>query len=134
MPNDPLDLENTMWTALVKRQAIFEALIKNGEEHFLQASNTPFASSPIAEHLGPYEFNEYSQQILQGEFDINSITDNIQLRAIVKAMSHSDPTNPISSDSKLTSDRQTQTRIFFHQGEHFLDCQMSSSWSLENLN
>jgi hypothetical protein len=64
MPNDPLDLENTTWTALVECQAIFEALIKNGEEHFLQASNTPFTSGPIAEHLGPYEFNEYSQQIL----------------------------------------------------------------------
>jgi hypothetical protein len=64
MPNDPLDLENTTWTTLVECQAIFEALIKNSEEHFLQASNTPFASGPIAEHLGPYEFNEYSQQIL----------------------------------------------------------------------
>jgi hypothetical protein len=64
MPDDPLDLENTTWTALVERQAIFEALIKNGKEHFLQASNTPFTSSPITKHLGPYEFNEYSQQIL----------------------------------------------------------------------
>jgi hypothetical protein len=64
MPDDPLDLENTMWTALVECQAIFEALIKNGKKHFSQASKTPFASGPIAEHLGPYEFNEYSQQIL----------------------------------------------------------------------
>jgi hypothetical protein len=50
--------------AFVECQAIFEALIKNGKEHFSQASNTPFASGPITEHLGPYEFNEYSQQIL----------------------------------------------------------------------
>jgi hypothetical protein len=27
MPDDPLDLENTTWTALVECQAIFEALI-----------------------------------------------------------------------------------------------------------
>jgi hypothetical protein len=79
MPDDPLDLESTTWTALVEHQANFKALIKNGKEHFLQALNTPFASGPIAKHLGPYEFNEYSQQILRGEFDINSITNNIQL-------------------------------------------------------
>jgi hypothetical protein len=115
MPDDPLDLENTTWTALVKRQAIFEALIKNGEEHFSQASNTPFASSPIAEHLRPYEFNEYSQKILRGEFDIDSITNNLQLQAILKAMSHPDPTNPISSDSKLMIDKLKQGFSFIKE-------------------
>jgi hypothetical protein len=97
-----LNIENTTWTAIVERQAIFEALIKNGEEHFSQASHTPFASGPVADVLGPFEFNEVSQQILRGEFDINSITKDIQLRSIIKAMSHSDPTNPIEADSKLT--------------------------------
>jgi hypothetical protein len=32
VPDNPLDLRNTTWSALVERQAIFEALIKNGEE------------------------------------------------------------------------------------------------------
>ena len=63
-PDNPMNIENTSWTAVVKRQAIFEALIKNGEAHFSQASHTPFASGPVADLLGPFEFNEYSQQIL----------------------------------------------------------------------
>ena len=107
-PDNPMNIENTTWTAIVECQAIFEALIKNGEEHFSQASHTPFASGPVADVLGPFEFNEVSQQILRGEFDIDSISDDIQLRSIIKAMSHSDPTNPIEADSKLTIEKLKQ--------------------------
>jgi hypothetical protein len=56
-PDDPLDFENTSWTAFVEWQAIFEALIKNGEEHFSQAMNTPFATGPVADLIGPFEFS-----------------------------------------------------------------------------
>jgi hypothetical protein len=102
-PDNPLNIENTTWTAIVECQVIFEALIKNGEEHFSQAFHTPFASGPVADVLGPFELNEVSQQILRGEFDIDSITEDIQLlHSIIKAMSHSDPTNPIEADSELT--------------------------------
>jgi hypothetical protein len=58
IPDNPLDLQNITWSALLECQAIFEALIKNGEEHFNQASGTPFVSSLIAEYLGPFEFNK----------------------------------------------------------------------------
>jgi hypothetical protein len=107
-PDNPLNIENTTWTAIVECQAIFEALIKNGEEHFSQASHTPFASGPVADVLAPFEFNEVSQQILRGEFDIDSITKDIQLCSIIKAMSHSDPTNPIEADSELTIEKLKQ--------------------------
>jgi hypothetical protein len=40
-PDDPLDLENTTWTAIVARQAIFEAIIKNGKEHLRLAASKP---------------------------------------------------------------------------------------------
>jgi hypothetical protein len=69
---------------------------------FLPSIHTPFASGPVADVLGPFELNEVSQQILHGKFDIGSISDDIQLHSIIKAMSHSDPTNPIEADSKLT--------------------------------
>jgi hypothetical protein len=59
----------------------------NSEQHFSQASHTPFASGPVADRLGPFEFNKYSQQIPHGEFDIDSITDNIQLQYFIKVMS-----------------------------------------------
>jgi hypothetical protein len=103
-----LNIENTTWTAIVECQAIIEALIKNGDSHFSQASHTPFANGPVADILGPFEFNEVSQQILRGEFDIDSITKDIQLRSIIKAMSHSDPTNPIEADSELTIEKLKQ--------------------------
>ncbi len=105
MPNDPLNVENTTWTALVEQQAIFEALMKNGKEHFSQATDTPFATGPVADLIGPFDFNESSQQILRGEFNIDSISDDIQLRSIIKAMAHSNPANPIETDSELTIDK-----------------------------
>jgi hypothetical protein len=96
-----MNIENTTWIAIMECQAIFEALINNGEEHFSQACHTPFARGPEAHILGPFEFNKVSQQILRGEFDVDSISDNIQLHSIIKAMSHSDPANPIKADSDL---------------------------------
>jgi hypothetical protein len=67
-----------------------------------------FVNGPIAEFLGPFEFNEISQQILRGEFDIDLISDDIQLHAIVKAMAHSDPTNPLESDNELSIEKLGQ--------------------------
>ena len=96
MPDNLFDLDNTSCSALVKKEAIFEALISNGAQHFSQAMLTTFASSPITNLIRPFEFNKDSQQILKGEFD-----SDIELWDIVKAMAHSDPTNPIESDSEL---------------------------------
>jgi hypothetical protein len=59
----------------------------------------------VADVIGPFEFNESSQQILRGEFDIDSISDDIQLRSIIKAMAHSNQANPTETDSKLTIDK-----------------------------
>jgi hypothetical protein len=72
------------------------------QEHFSKATDTRFISGPVSEHIGPFKFNECSTQILWGEFNINSISDNIKLQAIITAMAHSNPTSPIESDSKLT--------------------------------
>jgi hypothetical protein len=41
IPDNPLDLQNTSWTAIIKKQAIFEALLQNGQEHFSQANRHP---------------------------------------------------------------------------------------------
>jgi hypothetical protein len=50
---------------------------------------------PIAKFLGPHKWNKVSEQIL------DSITNDIDIRDIVKAMSHHDPANPLTSDSRL---------------------------------
>jgi hypothetical protein len=127
--NGPQDIDNTTWKSHVEVEAIWEALITHGKEHFSQASDTPFASGPIAEHLGPHEWNEVSpsdtpfasgpiaehlgphewkevsQQILEGTFDIDSITDDLDVQDVIKAMSHHDPTNPTNSNSCLTIEK-----------------------------
>jgi hypothetical protein len=87
-PDNAANLENTTWKAHVHAEAILEALLSHGQEHFSQASNTPFATGPIAKILGPLERNNASKQILNGTFNINSITSNVDIRDIVKAMAH----------------------------------------------
>jgi hypothetical protein len=98
-PNNPQCLDDTTWKSHIEDEAIWEALFSYGKEHFSQASNTLFVSGPIAKFLGPHEWNKVSEQILTGTFDIDSITDDINVRDIVKAMSHHDPANPLTSDS-----------------------------------
>jgi hypothetical protein len=103
--NGPQDIDNTTWKSHVEAEAIWEVLITHGKEHFSQASDTPFASGPIAEHLGPHKWNKVSQQILEGTFDIDSITDDLDVRDVIKAMSHHNPTNPSNSNSRLTIEK-----------------------------
>ena len=103
-PDDPTDLDNTTWTAVLESQAIYEALLQHGKEHFSQASDTPFASGPISTKIGPFEFNESSEQILQGTFDIDSLTDCVYMRDIIKSMRHDDPCNPPELNCDLTVD------------------------------
>jgi len=113
-PADCQDSENTTWTVIVEAQAIGEALISQGREHFSQASDTPFASGPVADLIGPL-FNKFSEQILNGTFDIDSITDSIKLRDIIKAMAHPDPYNPISSNYLLTLDDRKERFSFIKE-------------------
>ena len=102
IPNNPQCLEDTTWKSHIEAEAIWEALLSNGKEHFSQASNTPFVAGPITKLLGPHEWNEVSEQILARTFDIDSITEDIDIQDIVKAMSHHNPPNPLTSDSQLT--------------------------------
>jgi hypothetical protein len=101
-PNNPQCLNDTTWKSHIKAEAIWEALLSHRKEHFSQASNTPFVSGPIAKFLGPHEWNNVSEQILAGTFDIDSITNDVDVRDIVKAMSHHDPPNALTPDSRLT--------------------------------
>jgi hypothetical protein len=54
-PNNPQCLDDTTWKSHIEAEAIWEALLSHGKEHFSQASNTPFVSRPIAIFLGPHE-------------------------------------------------------------------------------
>jgi len=63
------------------------------------------AQSPL---IGPYDFNDYSQVILNGTFDIDSITDDIELQDIVKAMRYNNPDDPPDVDCTITIEQLRQ--------------------------
>ena len=102
IPDDPTNLDNTMWTGILEAEAIWEALLEQGRMHFSQAEDTPFASGPIADKIGPFEFNKYSKQILQGTVNIESLTNSVEVIDIVKAMSYINPANPPEFNCTLT--------------------------------
>ena len=101
-PDNPTNLDNTMWTGILEAEAIWEALLEQGRMHFSQAKDTPFAFGLIANKIGPFKFNEYSKQILQGTFDIESLTNSVEVIDIVKAMRYINPANPPEFDCTLT--------------------------------
>jgi hypothetical protein len=100
-PDDPNDVNNCTWTAVVNRQAMWEVLLHQGREHFSQARDTPFATGPIANLIGPFDDNEYSEKILEGNFDIDSLVDSLETRDLVKAMAYRDTPAP-SFNCELT--------------------------------
>jgi hypothetical protein len=104
VPDDPLNPDNTTWTSIVKAEAIWEALLHHGQQHFSQADQTPFIAGPISAYIGPFEFNEYLKQILQGTFNIDSIMEDIEVRDIVKAMCYDNPDSPLKFNCSLSID------------------------------
>ena len=63
-------------------------------------------AGPIADLLGrPLGFNEQAKVILEGTFDVDSITSSLEACDIMKVMAHHDPSNPLSSESKLTLEK-----------------------------
>jgi len=104
----PDDMESTTWTEVVEATAIWEALLNNGRAHFSQATDTPFVTGPVANLIGPYNFNEHAQDILNGTFNIDSITDDIELRDVVKAMRYDDPSNPPNIDCSISIEQLKQ--------------------------
>ena len=50
----------------------------------------------------PFEQNEFSDQILQGSFNINLLTSSVEVQDIVKSMSYQDTSNPLEFDCTIT--------------------------------
>ena len=94
VPDDPDDMENTSWSAVVEAQALFEVLTKASQDHFHQAANTPFVSGPIADMIGPFDENAYCEEILNGTFDLSKIEERIEVKDLVRGMRFPDPSNP----------------------------------------
>jgi hypothetical protein len=104
-PDDPNDLPNTTWSAVIEQQALFEVLTTAGQEHFGQAAATPFVTGPIAAKFGPFADNEYCTAILDGTFDFTGIDDITEVHDIVHGMRYPDPSNPTPTiDITITTD------------------------------
>jgi hypothetical protein len=69
IPNNPADLDNTTWTAVLKAQGLYELLTQEGQKHYRQASPTPFVTSPTATLIGPFTTKAHCNAILNGTFD-----------------------------------------------------------------
>lgn len=101
IPDDPTNPDNTTWAALLEAEAIWEALLHQGKEHFSQASDTPFATGPVTGLIGPFERNEHSQETPQGAFHIESLTDSVEVRAITRVMMCQSPPRPPGFDCTI---------------------------------
>ena len=86
VPDNPNDLANTTWTAIVEAQALFEVLITAIQEHFGQATNTPFVTGPVADKIAPFADNEYCEAILNGTFDVSAIEEITEVQDIIHGM------------------------------------------------
>jgi hypothetical protein len=85
-PDDPTDLENTTWTAIIEAQALYEVLIAHAQEHFKQAANTPFINGPIAAQFGPFADNSYCDAILNGTIDLAAIANTTEVKDLLHGM------------------------------------------------
>jgi hypothetical protein len=89
----------------VEAQALYEVLITSGLTHFNQAANTPFATGPIANKLGPFADNAYCDAILQGTVDINELAAITEVCDLIDGMRYPDPTHPTPAiDTTITTE------------------------------
>ena len=94
VPDDPADIKNTTWTAVLEAQALYKLLTQEGQKHYGQTSPTPFVTGPIANLIGPFSNNAHCDAILNGTFDFTDIEATVEVHDIVEGMQYPDPTNP----------------------------------------
>jgi hypothetical protein len=116
VPDDPDNLQNTTWTSVIDAIALYEVLNHAGQQHFRQASNTPFVTGPIADRFGPFADNHYCEAILNGTFDMSDISAEIEVHDIIQGMQYPDPTTPTTPiDTTITA--ETFSQVVAHTRE-----------------
>jgi hypothetical protein len=90
LPDEP-DNPDTTWSSVIESQALYEVLLASGQKHFKQAANTPFATGPVADKLGPFVHNDYCDAILQGTVNIEALADLTEVQDLVRGMRYPDP-------------------------------------------
>jgi hypothetical protein len=96
VPDDP-DTADTTWTSVVEAQALYEVLLADGQRHFNQAAPTPFVTGPIAAKFGPFDDNDYCDDILNGTFEFADMSNDLEVSDLIHGMRHLDPMNPTTT-------------------------------------
>ena len=102
-------MQATTWTSIIEATALYEVLNHAGQQHFRQASHTPFVTGPIADRFGPFADNHYCEAILQGTFDMTDISAETEVHDIIQGMRYPDPSSPtLPSDTTITGEQFSQ--------------------------
>jgi Reverse transcriptase (RNA-dependent DNA polymerase) len=91
------------WRSITSPDELFTALINRNIKHFSQAKDTPFVNGVFGQHLHPFEQNDFSESILNGEIDLSSFEINTAIQACIQTMKFApgeDGTSPV--DSRIT--------------------------------
>ena len=86
IPDNPTNLTNTTWKTVVEAQELYDILMKEGQTHYRQAADTPLVSGPFAKKIGPFDDNEYCDEILNGTFDMSRINAMPEVHDIIMGM------------------------------------------------
>ncbi len=70
------------WSTVTNPEDIARHTCAANSRQYHQAANTPFATSPLAEYLGPDSTAEGAHRLLQGQLPPNSILDQLQPETI----------------------------------------------------
>jgi hypothetical protein len=116
VPDNPGDIDNTTWTLIVEATAIWETLQTTAVKHFTQASKTPWVAGPISELIGPFEYNETSEQILNGTFPIETIMDNLEVIDLIKVMSRPNSSIPVEDQGSLSLEQLRKGFLMLKEG------------------
>jgi hypothetical protein len=81
---------------------MWDALLKQGQEHFSQAADTPFVTGPLADILGPFHQTTTTEQILTGTFAAERLNLLTETQDLLRALRYTNPSNPPALDSVLT--------------------------------
>jgi hypothetical protein len=110
LPDEP-DNPATTWTSVIEAQALYEVLLAAGQKNFNQAADTPFATGPVADKLGPFADNDYCDAILQGTVDIEALADLTKVQDLIQGMRYPNPLNPTMMISSTISEQWMTSQI-----------------------
>ena len=112
MPDNPNELETTNWKPILDAQELFDVLTKEGQTHYRQAAETPLVKGPFAEKIGPFDNNEYCNEILSGTFNMNDMTTISEVKELIKGMRYPDPQKPTPIFNSNITDEEFFKAIF----------------------